>query len=325
MVSIIIPIYNAENHLEECLKSILLQNIDLEVILINDGSTDNSLKICEFFAQLDCRIKLINISNRGPSNARNVGIKFASHEWITFIDADDLVEKNYFNILFDIQDDSVDAIFLDYKLLKGEMVTDSRCVFAENKILSGTSDCIEIQNQIFDSDSFIPYKKNSFTWGKFFRRNVIRYNNLEFPVSISYCEDCIFLYQTIPYLKKIFYAYEHKIPKYIYRLTSSSITNTRDIRVLTQKKAAFDYIVQNIRNDQNKLALNKFFLIQFFSCVNLIKDISKTTDERFNLYHSLYDWQPFRLLNKESIFSFKRYGNLLKTFLKFKLNEIFLH
>src|SRR5699024_10834672 len=94
LVSVIVPVYNAERYLYKCVKSILNQTFDqVEIILINDGSTDNSVEICQALAIEDNRIKVINQHNQGPSCARNRGIGEASGKFIQFVDADDVVEE----------------------------------------------------------------------------------------------------------------------------------------------------------------------------------------------------------------------------------------
>ena len=99
-ISIIIPIYNAERHLEKCLKSVIEQTYkNLEIILVNDGSTDMSKKICEEYQKKDLRIVLLNQSNMGPAETRNRGLSIATGEYISFIDSDDYIDKDFYNEL----------------------------------------------------------------------------------------------------------------------------------------------------------------------------------------------------------------------------------
>ena len=100
-VSVIVPIYNSEKYLERCIKSIINQSLrDIEIILINDGSKDNSLNICKNFHNKDSRIKIIDKENEGVGSARNDGIKIAKGEWISFIDSDDFVESDFLECLY---------------------------------------------------------------------------------------------------------------------------------------------------------------------------------------------------------------------------------
>ena len=100
-LSIIVPIYNADTVIHRCCKSILEQSLyDIELILVNDGSTDNSLNVCRDFEANHSNVTLINIVNSGPANARNVGLKKAKSEYIGFVDADDYIDKNMYKTLY---------------------------------------------------------------------------------------------------------------------------------------------------------------------------------------------------------------------------------
>jgi len=99
-ISVVVPIYNVQKYLSKCIVSILKQTYtNIEVILINDGSTDNSLKICEYYKLLDSRIKLINSKNKGVSSARNLGVKYSSGDFVGFVDSDDFIEINMYETM----------------------------------------------------------------------------------------------------------------------------------------------------------------------------------------------------------------------------------
>ena len=101
MISVIVPVYNAEKYLKECIRSILNQTIqNLELILVNDGSTDGSGYICDEYINKDNRIKVIHKENGGVSSARNMGISEATGEYFTFVDSDDYLEPNALEILY---------------------------------------------------------------------------------------------------------------------------------------------------------------------------------------------------------------------------------
>ena len=99
MISIIIPVYNLEDHIQHCVQSILSQRYNyVELILVDDGSTDDSAQICDKYALLDSRVKVIHIQNQGVSNARNVGLSLAKGEYITFVDGDDWLSDDFLEI-----------------------------------------------------------------------------------------------------------------------------------------------------------------------------------------------------------------------------------
>ena len=100
-ISIIIPVYNVEKYLERCIKSVLNQDYkNLEIYLVDDGSTDNSGYLCDYYAEMDNRIKVIHKINGGLSSARNAALEKVSGKYVTFIDSDDYVSKNYISILY---------------------------------------------------------------------------------------------------------------------------------------------------------------------------------------------------------------------------------
>ena len=110
-VSVIIPIYNTEEYLPNCIDSILAQTFtDFELILVNDGSTDNSRKICEEYAKKDARIIVVNKNNEGVTKARERGVDVSRGEWITFIDSDDSIPNNALNLLHSYTNDTADII-----------------------------------------------------------------------------------------------------------------------------------------------------------------------------------------------------------------------
>ena len=99
LISIIVPVYNVSEYLPRCLDSLINQTYkNIEIILVNDGSTDNSLEICKKYAEKDLRIKVIDKENGGISSARNTGIAEASGEWIGFVDSDDYIEPCTYEI-----------------------------------------------------------------------------------------------------------------------------------------------------------------------------------------------------------------------------------
>ena len=100
-VSIIVPVYNTEKYIGKCLESLIAQTLkEIEIICVNDGSTDNSLKILNYYQNKDLRIKIVNQKNSGPGKSRNTGIKIAKGDFIGFVDGDDWVDKNYFEKLY---------------------------------------------------------------------------------------------------------------------------------------------------------------------------------------------------------------------------------
>lgn len=186
-ISVIIPVYNTAPYLSRCLDSILQStHQNLEIICVNDGSTDESLNILEQYRTLDERVVVINQSNSGVSAARNVGMKYATGQFISFIDSDDWVHPQYFELLI--------SAIKDADIAHCEMLRTSRWnTQAEVQDISS----IEIV------DAFGAAEKNStdHVWGKLFRKEVV--DGLRFEEHIRFGEDKLFASIAIQRAQKI--------------------------------------------------------------------------------------------------------------------------
>ena len=126
MISVIIPVYNVENYLEECLKSVQNQTYtNIEVLLVDDGSTDNSKQICERYCQEDSRFYLISQTNQGQSVARNTGVVASTGEFIAFIDSDDIILPNYLETLMQYMAADVDIVESKFTVSKKEFLAEN--------------------------------------------------------------------------------------------------------------------------------------------------------------------------------------------------------
>ena len=123
LISIIVPVYNAERYLGHCLESIIGQTYKkIEIILLDDGSTDNSGKICDEYALKDNRVKVFHTENKGPSAARNKGIENSNGEFIFFVDADDFIKSNALDLLIgNYHQTKADIIIGDFKRVKNNV------------------------------------------------------------------------------------------------------------------------------------------------------------------------------------------------------------
>lgn len=140
-ISIIIPVFNAESYLERCLNSVLNQSYSkLEIILINDGSTDNSPKICDYYSKKDTRIKVIHKKNAGPSLARKEGIEIASGDYISFVDADDYIDEDMYKILVKEAIKGFDIVECGYRevSIEAELIRERKL---RNTIISERFNC----------------------------------------------------------------------------------------------------------------------------------------------------------------------------------------
>lgn len=197
-ISVIVPVYNVEQYLPRCIDSILDQTFtDFEVLLIDDGSTDNSGKICDEYAQKDNRIRVFHKKNGGVSSARNLGIDESKGELITFIDSDDWLKQNCLQkIITNIED--VDLLVFSYTWVFYDGST--RTVTPKEMKAEGTN---EIENFILHL-RHNSAKANMFgyPWNKVFRKNIVKQNNIKFEKDLHYCEDEIFVLSYCLKIKK---------------------------------------------------------------------------------------------------------------------------
>jgi len=185
--SIIIPVYNAEKFLSRCIESVLNQTFNnFELILINDGSTDNSGKVCDKYALQDNRIKIFHQKNSGVSAARNLGLENVQGEWVLFIDADDWVESNCLEIINNkIQFTEADLYRFGLRRLNDEKIRYVGCP----------------PNTVKDNKSFIKsknYRPTGCTYA--FKNSIIKEWNFRFPIELKRAEDQTFL---LKYISKI--------------------------------------------------------------------------------------------------------------------------
>ena len=203
-VSIIIPVYNSDRYLRECLDSVINQTLkDIEILCVNDGSTDNSLSILEEYAQKDARIKIINQENKGQSVARNRGLDIALGEFIAFIDSDDtFLSDNALETVLNNFTHDVDfvnfGIFLNIE-------PDVKTKIKDKDVNPKLSGKIKICENIM-------YQTPVYVWNKIFRKNIIDKYSLRFPDGLLF-EDCVFTYSYLAlsnygyYLNDKFYSY----------------------------------------------------------------------------------------------------------------------
>jgi len=187
VISILVPIYNAENYLKRCLDSILAQSFkDFEVILVNDGSSDNSGVIAEEYARKDGRIKVVHQQNSGPSMARNKGIALSIGDYIGFVDADDWLEPDMYQKMYAaVLDDNSDIVICGYSEVIGKVRRKHK--LSSQIIKLGKSD---IRNRICSGFIRSVGGLNE-TWNKLYKANIVR-GRMEFDTTWNYGEDMLF-------------------------------------------------------------------------------------------------------------------------------------
>ena len=195
MISVIVPVYNSEKFLDKCIESILNQTFaDFEIILVDDGSTDTSGKICDEWAQKDHRIKVIHQQNSGVSVARNNGIATAKGEYIAFVDSDDTVFENYLGLLIK----NIHGYDLAIGTTQMDIVKENKSVFLKVSDKSYTLPQFKKNMRRTFCGQYINSPVN-----KLFKSQIIKSNNLFFDVSMNLGEDCVFCLSYMEYCSKI--------------------------------------------------------------------------------------------------------------------------
>lgn len=243
-ISIIVPIYNSEEYLKECLNSLVNQTFkDIEIICVNDGSTDNSLEIVKHFAEKDSRIKVINQENKGQSAARNAGLKIASGEWITFIDSDDYIDLNTYERALTVS--NVDVICFGIEVygdnLYAARQADNDYYKIKYKNLVHLNNKIRIHTDVSVCD-------------KLFRKEIIDNYGINFPEGMHF-EDAEFYWKyilcckTANYIDKYFYHYrrrEDSIMHNAFHKSGIAIEHLYIIKNLYHFTQKYDLYSQNV-------------------------------------------------------------------------------
>jgi glycosyltransferase involved in cell wall biosynthesis len=253
-LSIIIPMYNAEKYIRECLDSIIcFQSNEVECIIVNDGSQDSSPMICKEFVEKDSRFKLVNGENAGVSAARNKGIEVATGKYIFFLDADDYMDSAAWKqIELFTREQKYDFIgFSYYTLYNNGHVKEQAFSFAEK----ACDDINELRRQMFASSSL------NTCWGKLYLRDTINQHHIKFRTDLKIGEDFIF---AADYFQVCQTAILYNIPVLYYRQHSASAMRSVDLnKRLDYTDILFTYNKKAVKTYQDKdleMAMYNYYL-----------------------------------------------------------------
>ena len=242
LVSIILPVYNAQSHLARCVGSICAQTYqNIEIIILNDGSKDQSLPVCEEFRQKDSRILLVDKANSGVSDTRNLGLKLASGKYVEFVDSDDYLDPDFTErLVAAAEENEADFVIAPYKMVipagasKPEQVLDK--IQDELGVMS-VARPPEVREYgflpagVYDKDTFALRLMNkpasyfySVLWNKLYRRDILTGNDIQFVSEMRWAEDLVFNLRYIQYAER-FVAIDK--PGYYYVQNPQSICHTQ--------------------------------------------------------------------------------------------------
>lgn len=248
MVSVIVPVYNGEKYLNKCVESLLNQTYsEIEIILVDDGSTDNSGKICDTYQEKDDRIVVLHKANGGVSSARNEGLKVAKGKYIAFVDSDDWVHKEYIACLTEGLNWGADLVICSMTEIAEREITDV-AVLSKQYLQFDRNECF--QKMLYST------RIGGFLWNKLFRKELI---TCALKENIYYSEDFVFCAQ---YAENIKQAVFIDIPLYYYWQNASSVTNMHGVyndkifSLLEAEKLLREIYISNLPDAKDDITLN---------------------------------------------------------------------
>lgn len=262
-LTIAVAIYNIEKYLPKCLESLLNQSIkdDYEILLINDGSTDNSLKICEEFLTKGLKAEILSKKNEGLTSVRNLAIKNAKGKYIFFIDGDDWIEKNTIETIFNnIEEFDMLTFGFNWNFLE-KLIVDLR--FQKNEIFNK-----DIENEIFKNNI------NTAVWNKVFKKEIIIKNNLKFP-ALKGAEDYLFIYE---YLQRCQNVKKISVPLYNYNQRENSLSNEKKEYFYINTLKVYEELIK--RKEKQDIYFIKYILENY---VYLIREYNKKNRKLKNI------------------------------------------
>lgn len=301
--SLVVPVYKTEKYIRTCLDSILSQQFkDFELILIDDGSPDHCGDICNEYAKQDARVRVFHQENRGVSEARNLGIEKARGEWISFIDSDDYIDKDYFEAC--LEDENVDLIYFGFTACFEE---GSRTSYFLSKDLPNDYIYFLKKNQQ-------KYCHFGYTWNKFFKLDIIKNHHLCFCANLSMHEDELFTLQYCEYVKTVRTSLK---AGYFYRVLTTGLTgvfrkNAEEFELLADKYSeTISFLTKT--GKAHLLYVKEVYMLYLHACI-----IASNIHYRWNLCCKLRKWSKqqeldlnyFGRTERKIVKYFSRTGNI---------------
>lgn len=265
-ISIIIPVYNCEKSIKKCIGSICQQTLkEIEIIVVNDGSTDNTNKVIKEYQKKDNRIKILEQKNLGPSAARNRGIKIAQGKYVGFVDSDDYIEKNMYEYLYSVSNKvSADIGICNYleESGNGRVLSETKNNLPDRKVLNKE----EIKEKILKS--FIEEENQGFfaLWNKIYLKDFVIRNELELDEKREHGEDWLFNIQAFDFAERVV-ALENTLYHYVQINSNSLMRKYRknQIELLFSGRERLNQILLKNQIDLDKEEYYRKFLYNFYS------------------------------------------------------------
>lgn len=321
-ISIIVPVYNVEKYLKECLDSLINQTLeDIEIICVNDGSTDSSPQILDEYASKDSRIRVFHQENQGVSVAYNYGIKQVKGKYFIIVDSDDWIREDSCELLYEtIEKRKSDILLFAYLKCQNNLINKDRRLEKLEEVAKG--------GNIKFSDYYEEFIKGPLlSCGKLYRTDFIHKNNLLFPLNIQCCEDRVFAIKayinadSISILDEGFYYYRLDAVQSLSKNSKNTVSHTYKVVDILKKTI---YSSNKIKNKAD---------IYFAILNDIVNVITWLFNSVYNIDSKIENIKYIRLIkkeyksyskkNEESIAIYKKLENTIKNYNKLFIKKLF--
>lgn len=323
-ISIIVPIYKVKKeYLVKCIDSLINQTFkNIEIILVDDGSPDESGNICDNYATLDERIKVIHQENSGVSVARNKGINESKGEWLIFVDADDWIEldtcEQYAKA---IEYNNIDMILSkSYIYFNSNKIDESYSKYKSDAIINNKKELIESLFLVKNKDN-VSFTYIGAPWGKCLKKSILMENNIFFKNGVKIGEDALFNYRYFSVLDNVMFINKSF---YYYRMNDNSVTNSYISDLIETYYILFESFDEYIKKVQivNKSVYSAFVIRQLFRCLEACifnENTVLSNFEKKNKFFNLISSKPYLdSIKNVRVKDFRMKNKIIITLLKLK-------
>lgn len=290
MLSVIVPVYNTEKYLTQCIESILTQTLtEFELLLIDDGSSDRSGEICDRYALQDNRIRVFHQDNQGASVARNTGIDHATKDWLCFIDSDDYIGKDYLSAFLQQGNLTADCLNIQGR----HLVSDIDGSIIQSTLFPNLLATEKNMEEVFSKYNFL---SNSGPVDKLFNRHLLNSMHLRFRPDLTVREDAMFVYtyrsrmKSVKLINNTAYYYRQAFKR------SSLCSRNHPYQVFMTIKNELPPIIHQVLEQwgllENRTAQNTLSYYKDRTCISIIKSIYAydiPRKERIKAWHAIFD------------------------------------
>ena len=277
LLSVIVPIYNGRKTLTQCIESILQEDkIGLEIICVDDESTDDSLALCKRIGENDKRINVLSKVNGGVASARNIGMDMAKGKYITFVDQDDWIEKNAYKVMLDLAEkENMEMVVCNYTK---DDINEIRPMKNRKKVQEKIQTTEELIKYAFFREEYRGFA--AFVWNKIFKRDFLRNNNINFDSSLRRGDDVLFFCNVALASPKTGYV-NQCLYHYVQRPDSVTHTLTKDnIECLSEILYGYKRAIENLEEHNISAEALGYMKCFFVYHASILYELAQKNDMR---------------------------------------------